>query len=563
MRSNNTLFFRSALTGAMQNMPYRGDAIQVRQVEQPAKPIRSITWERENATSSSGHFRSIVLEGLDKGSKELFGKLVEVNGMTKLGGIFNWLPFRRGSSLTQDGFDQVTLYHSLNEVQHHLSKLGFDVPQILAKRHGGNGHPVRAHANAVNDLNAWYSPQGDDLTFGRGAGKWHLAEDSDVTVHEFGHLLLDHIVPHIGGEGGAIHEAFGDALASLHFDDPEVAEDFPVARGKKPSKTAGLRNVNNQLTLNQVGSEVHERSQPYSGFFWSLKSALTDPNGPFVLDSRTAADTMLRVLITHAYHYPTMQPSSTDFVDAVLKGSEALANNGKLGVDWLTFRSAILQEAEKRALLSPTEARNRRLPTQPMFLTTVDLSTIMNSYGSHIRFRETASLPHQTGSTVKYQEEYLSPKYGAVPILKHGMIVQRDRQGNVVDLSMRDIRMIDPHTIDESINVDYRTALTRALENARKRAVQTASRLKSAQQQGVDPLKLNPLLMNLRVAQKSWRTLETLLATIAESGALPKPQLVMLSQHNGYHYEILTGMERFYVDARTGEVSTQSDVFVN
>jgi len=199
-------------------------------------------WTSENRISSDGQSREVTLQWLSEGALELFGRLAKVDGKTKLNGFFSYDPFKTDSKVTQDGFDQVQLYYSLSYVQEYLAGLGIDTQAIFSSRHKGKPHPIVAHANAVDDLNAWYSPQEDDLTFGTNNDKWHLASDSDVTVHEAGHMILDHINKMLGvweniigeekrdgwgkSEGGAIHEGFGDILAALLYNDPEMSEDF-------------------------------------------------------------------------------------------------------------------------------------------------------------------------------------------------------------------------------------------------------------------------------------------------------------------------------------------------
>ena len=340
-------------------------------------------WTNGNNISSDGETSQVMLPDLDEGATELFGRLVRIDGKARLGGIFDYQPILPGRHVTQDGFDQVEAYYSLDSVLNYLNTLGIDPQQIIGSQHKGIPHPVVAHVNAVDDLNAWYAPEDDDLTFGtngdmsKGQDKWHLASDSDVTVHEMGHLLLDHMNKRLGGwmnnsqnvkrmgdpgdddepgaeanEGLAIHEAFGDLLSAFYFDDPEMGEDFSPSIGQPPSKKSGLRNVENNATLDKVGNEPHDRSLAYSGFFWSVKKDLSDPNGPFKLTSRQASDVALKLLFNHAGNYGTANPTSADFVKAVLAGTDALAASGQLGVDPQALKSVIGAESYRRKLIS-------------------------------------------------------------------------------------------------------------------------------------------------------------------------------------------------------------------
>jgi hypothetical protein len=532
-------------------------------------PLQATIWAKENNVSSAGGTSSVFLEGLSPEMQELLGRLVHVDGKTKLGGVFGWAPFVGGSRVTQDGFDQVVAYHHLDQVQRQLRQLGIDIPAVIAKRHGGTHHPIRAHINKVDDLNAWYSRQSDDLTFGTAKGKWHLGSDADIVIHEAGHLILDHIQPGMGGwtgkEGGAIHEAFGDALAAFYFDDPEMSEDFPVARGRAPDTTKGLRDLKNQLTLTDVGREVHDRSRPYGGFFWSLRQQLADPTGEFQLRGGTSRELMMQLLLTHAFLYKTRSPSPVDFVDAVLDGFAAMDEQGGLPLEYGKFKQAILTEAVKRKFLTPAQAQQRLVAHRRTLHGFVpDLQAAMRQFGPEVAFKEDTRLRHIGGQTVHYQQVFNSTQFGELTMIGQGMSMFFTRNGYPMEISTRDARTVAPGTIDETVRINLRTAVNTALREARVR--ESKSTVSLRQQAAADPAVRAPLEMEQRIARTSRQRLEQLRKTIGRihfTGTTPDVEFVVLPGRDGLHYQLKLGLELGYVDARTGDIAFHKDVFVN
>ncbi len=547
-------------------------------------------WVRENRISSDGQVTDVDLTNLQEGATELWGKLVKVDGKTKLNGIFRYDPFQPGKIVTQDGFDQVVLYYSLNNLQEYLAGLGIDSQKIISSQHAGTPHPIVAHANASADLNAWYSPQSDDLTFGtngdmsKGQDKWHLVSDSDVTTHEGGHLLLDHTNRRLGGwltdrrncvekcgplpgkddswtygEGRAIHEGFGDALAALIYDDPEMSEDFAPNLGRPPSKTDGLRNANNDLTLNNVGNEEHDRGQVYAGFFWSIKKMLSDPNGPFKLDSRRAADLTLKILFNHASNYATARPKPVDFVDAVMKGIDALAASNQLGVDVGALKSGVL-----------TEAARRKMVTGPADTSTLNegivrsFSELAGRFGSNTGFIPDQRSVFIGGSQDIYQQQQRLSSGRIVDAVGGGIYVTKNAAGQVISISIKDVRQIKPGEIDETIRINPNTVLSLASSEAQKQFAYAQSSMMNVMFASMfagpekSPTRLKELQMDLRIAEAAVNAFDTRF-----NMAPPTPKLVVIPGSNHLQYEVKVGLGIYYVDAQTGTASFKRDVLVN
>lgn len=522
-------------------------------------------WIRENRISSYGMTRLTLLEGLDAQSRELWGQLVRADGRSKLNGIFKWEPYLAGKNVTQDGFDQVEMYVSLDQVQRYLMRLGINVPGILANRHGGKSHAVVAHANAVPDMNAWYAPQTDDLSFGSSNDKWHLASDSDITIHEYGHLLLDHIAPGIsgrfGGEGNAIHEAFGDILASLYHADPEIGEDFGPAVGQKGNPAGGLRTVNNALTLEQAGLEPHDRSLAYSGMFWQLKTQLMHPRGNFKMNDRVAANLMLQIVVNHAYFYTTRSPKPRDFVVAILSTIDQMDKQKTLPVDRAAFRKIVLAEALRRHLVTETEAKALEFNIRPA-VSSEDFTASLKQFGPAVQFVSSHAVPADWGKMEYLQQQVDTRAYGKVDVANSGIAVWRDTQGDVTDYSLDDVRQVPAGSIDETVKTDYNAAIQMALSNAQQRLSDRTAALNKVKSQSSDPRVTAPFEMSVRLAKTSADSL-TQMNQRLHAGTAQPAKFVLLPGKNTLHYEFKLGLEIAYIDAKTGAVTFHEDVFTH
>jgi hypothetical protein len=522
-----------------------------------------LIWKRENRVSSDADTMEVSLKNLIPDATgqlmELFGNLVKVDGKTKLNGVFRYGPFEGESKLTADGFDQVQLYHSLNDVQEYLGRLGVDIPSILARQHNGGSHPIKAHANAVEDLNAWYDSESDDLTFGTGEGKWHLASDSDISVHESGHMMLDHINSKLGnwwsGEGRAIHEGFGDALAALRSDDAELSEDFAAYEGGSDSKTAGLRTAKNELTLKDVGTEEHDRGQVYAGFFWSVREKIE----ALGLTGREAADVTLELMFAHSFKYKTVKPKPRDFVDAMIAGAESLAAEGRLAVDIETAKTIITEEAKRRGFLDPVSADEE---PEDIFANVTALEERFGG-GGLLRF-----VPDTENAEQRfYQEQYQTREHGYVEVVGSGAVEQMGPTGPVV--SARDVRAIGQGEIDETVNINISAAISSARTNAAMTLIQTEQRKSALESLGSRKSFMNDedYRARLAAAQMDYRVAEAAVAELGHPGKRtivpPQSRLVILPDSNELFYEIKAGLGMYYINAKTGDLNFERHVFVN
>lgn len=176
-----------------------------------------------------------------------------------------------------------------------------------------NADPINVFPKAGETMNAFYSRGQRALKFffftkpgdPPGAPKILTCRSLDIVAHETGHAVLDGLKPHLLDQAGppqtgALHESFGDLTAifvalsqldqveaviaqtkaNLHDKTflSDLAEQFGLALGR-PN---GLRNADNNLTLNQVTNEVHDLSQVFTGAIYDILADI------FSFEKRTA-----------------------------------------------------------------------------------------------------------------------------------------------------------------------------------------------------------------------------------------------------------------------------------
>ena len=514
----------------------------------------ALVWTEVNRISSDGETREVPLPDLKKVAQELKSRFVHVSGERPLRGVFKWEPFLPGMTVTQDPFDQGELFYSLSHLYHRIEKLGYDVEAILGSKHKGVPHPIRAFANFMDDLNAYFSPSEDLLAFGRGDGRWHLASDDDVSVHEAGHMILDHINPQLGGygdhEGGAIHEAFGDALAAILHNDPEMSEDFVPQVGRAPDKKDGLRIVKNDLKLSDVTSEVHDRGRVYAGFFWSLYEYLQIR---FELEQPVAQELALRLLIHHAFHYNTSQPDPNDFVEAVLQGAKSLDKTKRSPIPLEALTATIEQEALKRGLLTPS-------PT-PKIVSHLALSVraVQKHYARSglVDFVSISKAPYPGGFFRTYQQRYRTKNFGFVDVVGHGMQSRHSQHGRTTAVLHRDIRPMKRGEINENVTVSFAEAFQKAKNYLQRELTQVKMEL----------LSTNPKPPFSEQVTYKWRELSErrlaleLCRDVLDTMTKLEPEYVVVGDDKEISYAIQLKYGTYYVNAHTGNILFIKNIF--
>ncbi len=302
-----------------------------------------VVWAKENNLSSDKQTVRVGLaEPIEAGATGLSSGPIRVTGSTVLNSVDGLAPFPNGGTVTADGFDQVQAVWAADNVLARLKGVGVDIPSFLVNAQ--NNGVMKLKANAIADQNAFYSPSANETTFGTSNDTWHLASDGDVVTHELGHFTLDHLNPNMLGssEGGAIHEGYGDTMAALMFNDPELSEDFN--QGHTPS---WLRDVENDAKLSTVSTEVHDRGNVYSGFAWSTKKKLAELIG----DDAEAASLMLGVSVAHPLFYGSSTVTPEAYLVAMMKGADAYLKDKVSAPVLAQLKAAMKDEGIKRELV--------------------------------------------------------------------------------------------------------------------------------------------------------------------------------------------------------------------
>jgi hypothetical protein len=254
---------------------------------------------------------------------------------------------------------------------------------------GGNTDPITIHPHAGVTPNAYYSRTKRALKFfyftpTTGPEPVFTCRSFDIVSHETGHAILDGLKPGWLGIGnppqtGGLHESFGDLTAVFHalsqLDQVEslialskgnlhtknfiaaVAEQFGAALGKP----IGLRNADNDLTLSQVGNEVHAISQVFTGgiydvladifaFEWQRQMKTKDPAHVLLEVSHALANLVLRAIMDA----PASGATFADVVNQMLMLSSA---NGEPPVYRTFLRSRF---ALREVVVSPAAADTLR-----------------------------------------------------------------------------------------------------------------------------------------------------------------------------------------------------------
>lgn len=544
-------------------------------------PFAANTWVKENRVSSGARIKGVALEGLPAGSKELDGELLKVDGMTRLNGLFVYEPFADAAACkknakdckTRDQFDQVILYDTIQKALKKLKSLGFDIREIVEKSHKGKFHQLLGHANYFSDMNAYFSPQEDFAAFGTSDGKWDLASDGDIDMHEIiGHMILHHMNSGLSGwysgEGGAIHEGYSDAISAFITLDPEMSEDFPAAIGKTDDKGKGLRTVINEKIISPDVTEVHDRGEVYAGFFWALKDKIEKEGKT----AAGAADIMIRVMMNHAYFYETTKPEPRDFVRAVLAGVQALdrgrdgTGTGQLGVELSKFREFVITESVKRRMIkSAADLEDKPSPPdKPEYPRSGDSEPLAALAAEpKIKFEPTETTSGIGVRREFHQEVYVTKSGEPARIIGGGKVVIYDGRGRVIKESYRDakvpndgfgirgVRFNEAVTLNEA---DAFVELKRAVQIEFERAERALVVVRRK------PIRSFKDLRALKKVEKDYRVALVARDRI-KADAVGAPELVILPGENNLSYEFKLGLSLFYVSAvKKGAVTFKHDV---
>lgn len=358
----------------------------------PAPPIvgaRVLMWKWDAAASEvgirtaflPGHVlvgprdARIVIDGLPPVTPNVMGDLIAAPGTDAFDAIHTFAVVRQ----------TLTMY------QHAL------FPTSLPWQWNGreNTEPIRVFPRAGESMNAFYSRKDQALKFfsftppggPASAPPIHTCRSQDLVAHETGHAILDGLKPDWLSEDkppqtGALHEAFADLTAIfLALSRPEsVAALVTQTKANLHNKTylgelvdesglalgrpTGLSNVDNELTLGQVGTEVHDLGQVFTGAVYDVLADVVAFEVKQNLDptsvAYTSAQYICSLLIRAVTAAPDSAASFADVVNQMLKVAE-------LDEKPVQYRNFIRDRfALREVVVSPTPRTGDHKPGQEL-----------------------------------------------------------------------------------------------------------------------------------------------------------------------------------------------------
>lgn len=163
-------------------------------------------------------------------------------------------------------FEAGMTYYWIDRTQQLVAELGFDY-------HADDPVHFIPVDPRVQD-NAFYLPTTDTIHMGVGRGGVNTAEDAQIIIHEYGHAILEAVVPGIvSGEGGAFHEGFADLVNA--FTTLQLRNGDPACLFAWATQGQCLRRVDRALSHPaDVTFEVHADAEIYTGAVWDVFEAV-------------------------------------------------------------------------------------------------------------------------------------------------------------------------------------------------------------------------------------------------------------------------------------------------
>jgi Zn-dependent metalloprotease len=171
-----------------------------------------------------------------------------------------------------DQFEAVMAYYWIDHSQRYIQSIGFSGTS------GVNDESQFVKVDNYSGDNSFYSTGTDSITYGTGGVD--DAEDAEVILHEYGHLIQDAQVPGFGAteQGGAMGEGFGDywaadqTAASDHQGLLWLAEWDSTSYAPVPSC---LRRLDSTKHFPEdMDGEVHDDGELWSASLWQLRSSV-------------------------------------------------------------------------------------------------------------------------------------------------------------------------------------------------------------------------------------------------------------------------------------------------
>ncbi|PWU18205.1 MAG: hypothetical protein C5B48_14955 [Candidatus Rokuibacteriota bacterium] len=277
-----------------------------------------------------------------------------------------------------DDFDTVHSFAVVRMVLTLYERFQSPTPVPWQWNTGGNTDRLEVWPHAGVTQNAYYTRSEKALKFfyfdtGTPPEAIYTCRSLDIVAHETGHAVLDGLKPGWLGIGnppqtGALHESFGDLTAiflalsqldqveaiiaqtkaNLHAKSflADLAEQFGLALGR-PN---GLRNADNDLKLSQVGTEVHELSQVFTGGIYDvLADIFAFERKPGIEDEAftlyKAGHYVMGLVFRALAQSPSTSPTFADVVNKMLQIATA---DGKV-----EYKQFVINRFALREVLAP------------------------------------------------------------------------------------------------------------------------------------------------------------------------------------------------------------------
>jgi len=284
----------------------------------PGSKVR--IWKQDPSVTAIGIRSSYIHTSVEKGPADAE---IEIRGMPEVipnaDGDFLFHPTENPKE-----FDAVHTFTVVRQVvtmyQRALRRMGV---RDRFRWQWGSASPIHVHPRAGEDANAYYSREERSLRFyyfypqqDETRPLVYTCRSFDVVAHETGHAILDALRPGYWAswhpQTGGLHESFGDLtaifsmLAQMDQCEAVIAESkadlhaktFFAAVAEQFGEALyghrmGLRNADNDLTLDQVSNEVHAISQVFTGAVYDiLADMFADHLG---VEEYDPAETLFRV----------------------------------------------------------------------------------------------------------------------------------------------------------------------------------------------------------------------------------------------------------------------------
>ena len=218
---------------------------------------------------------SVQLQGLD-GSGQLRGTYADltatgITGGYRLAGQACSADGVHNYPRSDDRFEEVVVYYHVDASQRYIQSLGFT-------NVNNRSTPAHAHFGFAyqGGPNAFYSPANGGLHFFDIFVD--IAEDGEVVVHEYGHAVLDNVIPTLwSDESGGLHEGFADYLAGTLLDQYNVsAQKLCLAEWFATDFSAPcLRRLDSTKHYPEdLQNQPHADGEIWSASLWQIRNAL-------------------------------------------------------------------------------------------------------------------------------------------------------------------------------------------------------------------------------------------------------------------------------------------------